>query len=181
MMIACAHAETRTNGKDRHGNTRFRCKMCGKIWVEVKPVNLLGPMKVTVADAKLVLNLLTQRMSIRATERTSGMNGNTICKLIVFFGDVCRSFLDGRMQGLTLSHLEFDEQWTFVKKKQSRLTTTERAESSEAGDMYLWTCIDQKTKLMPSFLIGPGGCVTWGAWRILTRYALLRTRFRTYG
>jgi IS1 family transposase len=41
-----------------------------------------------------------------------------------------------------------------VAKKQSRLTTQERAETSEQGDIYLWTCVDQKTKLMPSFLIG---------------------------
>jgi hypothetical protein len=31
---------------------------------------------------------------------------------------------------------------------------TERAERHDIGDVYLWTCIDQKTKLMPSFLIG---------------------------
>jgi IS1 family transposase len=30
----------------------------------------------------------------------------------------------------------------------------EREESSTKGDMYLWTCIDQQTKLMPSFRIG---------------------------
>ncbi len=30
----------------------------------------------------------------------------------------------------------------------------EREESSNVGDIYLWTCIDQKTKLMPGFLIG---------------------------
>ena len=29
-----------------------------------------------------------------------------------------------------------------------------RAERHDIGDVYLWTCIDQKTKLMPSFLIG---------------------------
>lgn len=31
------------------------------------------------------------------------------------------------MHGLKLDHLEFDEQWTFVLKKQSRLTMEERA------------------------------------------------------
>ena len=30
------------------------------------------------------------------------------------------------MRGLTLTHLQFDEQWTYVAKKQARLTTTER-------------------------------------------------------
>ncbi|MEN6365964.1 MAG: hypothetical protein ABFC88_04025, partial [Thermoguttaceae bacterium] len=33
-------------------------------------------------------------------------------------------------------------------------TTTERAERYDIGDVYLWTCIDRKTKLMPSFMLG---------------------------
>ncbi len=93
-------------------------------------------------------------MSIRATERTTGMNRNTICKLIVLFGTACRKFLDKRMKDLELSHLEFDEQWTFVARKQSRINMTERETCFDEGDIYIWTCIDQKTKLMPSFLIG---------------------------
>ncbi len=31
---------------------------------------------------------------------------------------------------------------------------TEREERHDQGDIYLWTCIDKKTKLLPSFLIG---------------------------
>ena len=58
------------------------------------------------------------------------------------------------MRGLTLGHLQFDEQWTYVAKKQARLTVTEKEESFDQGDIYLWTCIDQQTKLMPSFRVG---------------------------
>src|SRR3954464_8070346 len=106
MMIqaTCDHSSHRTNGVDRHGNQRFRCKLCGKTWVEVKPVKPLGDMKVPVADAKLVLNLLTQGMSIRAAERISGVHRDTICKLVVHFGDACKRFMDERMRGLTLTH-----------------------------------------------------------------------------
>lgn len=155
-MIApiCSHSERRTNGKDRHGNTRYRCKLCGKSWAEVQPAKPLGPMTLPVEKAKVVLRLLTEGMSIRGTERATGVNRNTICKLIVTFGDKCRAFLDQRMRGLKLTHLQFDEQWTFVYKKQSRLTINERAVVSDKGDMYLWTCVDQKTKLLPSFRIG---------------------------
>ncbi len=153
MMIVCAHAESKKFGKDRNGNPRHRCVLCGKTWTDRQP-KLLGSMYVPAADAKRALHLLVEGMSIRATERTTGIDRNTILKLIVLFGDACRRFSDDRMRGLTLSHLQFDEQWTYVAKKQSRLTTTERAESHDVGDVYLWTCIDQKTKLMPGFLIG---------------------------
>ena len=153
MMIACAHAQTKKDGKDRYGNQRYKCCLCGKRFADEQP-KLLGKMYLPIADAKLVLNLLTQGMSIRATERTTGVDRNTICKVLVFFGDACKRFLDDRMRGLTLEHLQFDEQWTFVGKKQARLTIDEKAERYDQGDIYLWTCIDQKTKLMPSFLIG---------------------------
>ena len=154
IVIKCHHSEYRTNGVDRHGNKRYRCKLCGKTWVEVEPVKPLGDMRISADDAKLALRLLVEGNSVRGTSRITGLDKATLLKLIVRFGDACREFMDKQMVGLTLEHLQFDEQWTYVQKKQSRLTMNEREESSEVGDMYLWTCIDQKTKLMPSFLIG---------------------------
>jgi IS1 family transposase/transposase-like protein len=152
-MIACAHPEFQRFGRNRNGSARLRCKVCGKTFTEPqeKP---LGKMTVSVADAKMVLRLLVEGSSLRSASRITGINRGTICKLLVTFGTACQRFLDGRMQGLKLTHLQFDEQWTYVEKKQSRLTINERAERHDIGDVYLWTCIDQKTKLMPSFLIG---------------------------
>ena len=71
-----------------------------------------------------------------------------------FLRGECRRFLDRRMRGLTLQHLEFDEQHTFVAKKAARIHVDERRERHDQGDMFIWTCIDKDTKLMPSFLIG---------------------------
>ncbi len=70
------------------------------------------------------------------------------------FGESCRQLLDERLRGLTLGHLELDETWTFVLKKQGRLTADERQERSDIGEMYLWTAVDQRTKLVPAFLVG---------------------------
>ncbi len=152
-MICCAHTEAKKCGRDRNGNQRYKCLTCGKMFAD-QPQRLLGDMRVAVEDAKLALRLLVEGSSIRATERITGMHRDTICRLMVFFGEACQRFLDRRMQGLKLTHLQFDEQWTFVGKKQSRLTLAEREQCADKGDMYLWTCIDQKTKLMPSFIVG---------------------------
>jgi IS1 family transposase len=111
-------------------------------------------MRIEIEKARLALRLLTEGMSVRATERTTGLHRDTICRLIVLFGDACQKFLDKRMRGLTLTHLQFDEQWTYVYKKQSRLTVSEKETCHDQGDIYLWTCVDQQTKLMPSFMIG---------------------------
>jgi transposase-like protein/IS1 family transposase len=153
MMVSCAHGAKKKHGKDRYGNQRWRCLNCGKTWIEAqsKP---LGAMIVPIDDAKLALRLLVEGSSIRSTCRVTGLHKKTVCKLLVHFGEACRRFLDERMQGLTLDHLEFDEQWTFVLKKQSRLTMEQREKCHDIGDIYLWTCIDQNTKLMPSFRVG---------------------------
>ena len=67
-------------------------------------------------NAKLALRLLVEGNSVRGTARITGLDKRTLLKLIVLFGDACRTFLDKRMQGLTLTHLQFDEQWTYVAR-----------------------------------------------------------------
>lgn len=154
-MIApvCKHKNRKRHGRDRKGNQRYRCLACKKTWSERAP-RLLGNMRLPVETAKLILRLLIEGSSIRSAERVSGVHRDTICKLIVFFGGACQDFLDRRMNHLTLTHLQFDEQWTYVGKKQSRLTIEDRNSCYAKGDVYIWTCIDQQTKLMPSFRIG---------------------------
>jgi IS1 family transposase len=122
--------------------------------MEKKPTSPIQPMRLPVDVAKNILRLLLEGSGIRSAERITGTHRDTICRLIVRFGDACQAFLDQRMRGLTLTHLQFDEQWTYVAKKQARLTVIEREECCDKGDVYLWTCVDQVTKLMPSFRIG---------------------------
>lgn len=128
-------------------------KDCGVCFTDYRP-KPLGEMRVDIDDAKLALRLLVEGMSVRATERTTGLDKKTILKLLVHFGQACQRFLDENMRGLRLTHLQFDEQHTTGLKKQARLTVIEKAECHDIGEMYIWTCVDQETKLMPAFLIG---------------------------
>ena len=101
-----------------------------------------------------VLHHLVEGNTLRSTSRLTGVHRTTIMKLLVEFGEGCQKLMDKRFQGLTLEHLEVDEIWTFVGKKQARLTVTEKAERHDIGDVYLWTAIDQETKLVPAFVVG---------------------------
>jgi transposase-like protein/IS1 family transposase len=152
-VIACGHVSFQKYGRNSKGQQRYRCNLCKHVWFDAEP-KPLGNMRIDEAKAKLALRMLTEGMSIRATERTTGIHRDTLCKLIVHFGDACKAFLDRSMRGLTLKHLQFDEQWTWVGRKQARLTVTEKAEKHDIGDVYIWTCIDQQTKLMPAFMLG---------------------------
>ena len=95
-----------------------------------------------------VLHHLVEGASIRSTERLTGVHRDTIMRLLVRVGNQCREFLDDRMQGLTLDHIEVDEIWTFCRKKEGRLTPEER-DNPTIGDIYLWVPFDKDTKLVP--------------------------------
>ncbi len=103
---------------------------------------------------KLILRLLCEGNSIRSTSRITGCEKKTVGRVIRSFGECCRNFMDETLHGLKLGHVEVDEMWTFVAKKQARLTTEERQTRGDIGDIYLWTCLDQETKLIASHVVG---------------------------
>jgi IS1 family transposase len=101
-----------------------------------------------------VLHHLVEGNTLRSTARLTGVHRTTIQNLLVDFGHDCRSYMDRTMRGLTLTHVECDEIWTFVGKKQARLTVDEKAERADIGDVYLWTALDAETKLVASYVVG---------------------------
>lgn len=103
---------------------------------------------------RLILRLLCEGNSIRSVSRVTGCHKGTISKVIVRFGNACKNFLDETLRNLELHHLECDEIWSYVAKKQARLTVEEKAERGDIGDVYLWTALDASTKLIASFAIG---------------------------
>ena len=101
-----------------------------------------------------VIHLLVEGNSLRSIERLTGVQKKTVGRLLLRIGNACRELLDERMRDLTLQHVQVDEIWTFVQKKQSRLTTLERAYRGDIGDMFLWVPLDTDTKLIPTFAVG---------------------------
>ena len=104
-------------------------------------------------DQVAVLNMLVEGVSLRSITRLTGVPRTTIARLMLRTGDRMRDFLDQRMRCLNLLHLELDEIWTFVLKKQGRLKPQEEGNES-IGDQYLFIALDEETKLLPSFIIG---------------------------
>src|SRR6266567_2371690 len=108
----------------------------------------------SVEKRNTILRLLVEGNSIRSVTRLMGTDIKGVLRQLLWAGEHCQRLMDDRFTGLTLTHLETDEMWTFVGKKQSRLTVDERRERSDIGDVYLWYSIDQDTKLVPTFLLG---------------------------
>jgi transposase-like protein/IS1 family transposase len=148
MMIACAHADKKKHGKDRDGNQRFRCLSCGKTWIERAP-RPLGDMQISMEQAVFALRLLLEGMSIRATERLTGLHRDTLCKLVVTVGVNCQRFLKAKIQGIPVTEVECDEMWGFVAMKEKTRQLLDRG--TQFGDCYAYVAMERNTKLVLTY------------------------------
>ncbi len=96
-----------------------------------------------------VISMLAEGASIRAVERITGVNQNTIMSLNRRVGDACAKIMDEKMRGLNCRNLEIDEIWGFIGAKKKN---AERA--GAYGDVWTFIALDADTKLIPSFIVG---------------------------
>jgi len=142
--------ECKRFGKHRNGLQRFRCPQCGKTYTE-EHKRLFGTMTVPEDKALLAIQLLIEGTSVRSTERVTGLHRDTIIKLLVLAGERCIKVMDVMMRDLRCKRIQSDEIWTFVGKKEKRVTVDD---SPEMGDAWVFVAIDPDTKLIPTFSVG---------------------------
>jgi len=94
---------------------------------------------------------LTEGCSIRATERLTGINRGTVISLGVRVGQGCAALHDRLMRDLNVSRIELDEAWSYVAKKQARLTPED---GTDKGDQYVFLAIAGAAKAILSYRVG---------------------------
>ncbi len=114
------------------------------------------PMEKKVA----VISALAEGAGIRQTERMTGVNRETIMYLGVRVGKGCAAILDQKMRGLSCQHLQFDEIWGFIGKKERHMRPED---DPTLGDVWTFCAIDSDTKLVPSFKVGKRDTATANA------------------
>ncbi len=107
-----------------------------------------------------VIAALAEGSSIRAIERITGINRNTIMNLGVRVGQGCAKLMDAKTRGLTCNFLQFDEIWGFIGKKEKHRMISD---DPTLGDVWTFCAIDAETKLMPAFKVGKRDHVTANA------------------
>jgi IS1 family transposase/transposase-like protein len=137
-------------GKHRNGLRRFRCPQCGKTYTE-DHVRLFAPMIVPEDKALLAVQLLIEGCSVRSVERITQLHRDTIIRLLAVAGERCIAVMDARMRNLVCKHIQSDEIWTFVGKKQRHVQADD---SPEVGDAWVFVAIDAETKLIPAYTVG---------------------------
>jgi len=96
-----------------------------------------------------VISMLCEGASIRAIERITGVNQNTIMSLSRRVGDACKKIMDEKMRGLICKQIQVDEIWGFIGAKQKNARR-----AGAYGDVWTFIALDADTKLIPSFTVG---------------------------
>lgn len=108
--------------------------------------------KLSMDKQTAVISALVEGVSIRSIERMTGVHRDTIMRLMVRVGDGCQRIMDEKMRNLPCKHLQLDEIWCYVGKKQRHVKASD--DPGAVGDFYTWVAIDSDTKLVPSYKVG---------------------------
>lgn len=113
----------------------------------IKSMNTLNIEKQTT-----VISALVEGNSIRSVERMTGVHRDTIMRLTTRVGRGCEVLMDQTMRNLPCKHVQVDEIWSFIGKKQRHLTRNDNP--FRTGDVWTYVAIDRDTKLIPSYFVG---------------------------
>jgi IS1 family transposase len=136
-------------GKIRH---MLKCNLCGKRFSETRGTVFFG-LKTPEETVYRTLAALAEGVSIRSTSRIFQVKVETILLWLKLAGEHCEKVSNYLIRNLHIEQAQLDELWTFVYKKQKKLSEWEKLHT-EWGDTWIWTVFDPIHKLVLAFLIG---------------------------
>ena len=92
-----------------------------------------------------VISALIQGNSISATVQMTGVAKTTIMRFLKRMGAACDRLHDKLVRDLRCLFVELDEQWSFIGKKEKRVTAADRP---DAGDVFTYTGFDRTSRLV---------------------------------
>ncbi|MGH1575691.1 IS1 family transposase [Planktotalea sp.] len=109
--------------------------------------------KLDTKSRVMIIRLLVEGNSIRATSRVADVSKNTVTKLLEDAGKACAVYHDEHVKGVEAKHVQADEIWSFCYAKAKNVEGA-KAAPADAGDIWTWTAMDRDSKLMISYTIG---------------------------
>src|SRR5438270_7392131 len=127
---------------------RWRCNSCKSTFCEPHTRLTRETLLSNPDAAARAIHCLVEGCSIRTTERITGLNRNTIMRLLILVGARCSRLMDTMMRDLRPRYLQLDEIWTYVQKKARHVR---KGDAPEFGDQWIFVAIDAESKLVPVF------------------------------
>ncbi len=109
--------------------------------------------RLSTGKRALILGMLAEGNSLRATSRLAGVSINTVSKLLMDIGAACAEYQDRTLRDLSCKTIEADEIWSFVGSKQKNIPA-DRVGDPNYGDVWTWTALDADSKLIVSWYVG---------------------------
>jgi IS1 family transposase len=110
--------------------------------------------KLSMLKRTQVISALIEGNSIRATVRMTEVSKKTVMRLLVEVGEVCADYQDHAFRNLNSKRLQLDEMWSWIYCKDKNRTEEIARKNPDAGDVWLWVCVDADSKLVPSWRLG---------------------------
>ncbi|UQA63821.1 IS1 family transposase [Polyangium aurulentum] len=98
-----------------------------------------------------VVSHLVEGASVRSTSRLTEVSQPAIFSLLVRMGEGCDRLHDRLVRDLAIRDVEVDEIWSYVQKKQARVTAED---PPEFGDAYAFLAMARTCKLMIAYRVG---------------------------
>jgi IS1 family transposase/transposase-like protein len=160
--LACVNADCQQFGRPGQGNLtirkvygqdgirRLRWGSCQEEFSERRNTALFNT-KVSEAKAEAIIDHLDEGCRVRATSRLTQAAKVTVARLLKTSGRHAQRFHDQEVKDLRPQAIQFDEQWSFVKKKQRNCGPEE---THQAGDFWDHRAIAPDSKLIVSLVVG---------------------------
>jgi transposase-like protein/IS1 family transposase len=176
MICESCEVSCQRFGKHRNGLRRFRCPLCHKTYTEAHKPALDGSY-ISQERIVLALRLMVEGNSLRSTERITGLDINTLMKILVKAGEKCEKIMGKIIVNVPVKDVQCDEIWAYVSKKEAHKLPTE-AHDDSIGDAYCFVAIERHTKLVLNFALGRRTQATTNAFIEGLRHATAPQRFQ---
>jgi transposase-like protein/IS1 family transposase len=163
-------------GKHRNGLRRFICPQCRKTYTEAHKPALDGSY-ISQERIVLALRLMVEGNSLRSTERITGLDINTLMKILVKAGEKCEKLMGKLIVNVPVKDVQCDEIWAYVSKKEAHKAPAE-ANDESIGDAYCFVAIERGSKLVLNFALGRRSQATTDAFIEGLRHATAPQRFQ---
>lgn len=131
---------------------RYRCKMCKKLCSDVDK-RTFGTLRSKPETILLIIRLLAEGMGIRSAARVSNCHRDTVLRVLKHAGNRSYDLLKRRLVDVKVNHVEVDETWTYVLKKNHKDLDPE-LDTNPWGDFYIFIGMESENKLMLMPTIG---------------------------
>ncbi len=130
---------------------RGRCTSCKATFCEPHTKLTRDTMTAQPAKPVMAVQCLLEGCSIRATERLTRLNRNTIYASVDYLRLPQRSNYEHHDERLHSRYWQVDEIWTYCGKKQRR---ARKEDGPDVADQWVFVAIGEETKVVPAFHVG---------------------------